>query len=149
MNTIMHRENLPNRELIRAGHELAAAMSNDTPIIEIAKLVTKLATALDVQTALVQQMSTGVIPDGYALVPQEMCLSAEAMEALCYHCGDGGHMFGEFTDGVLFVGETDPEDGKKVYGLHIVTADYPEEGCATICEFLPVLREGKAGEESV
>lgn len=87
-----------------------------------------------------------VIPDGYALVPNEMCLSSEAMEALCFHCGDGGHMFGEFTDGVLFVGEIEPEEGKKVYGLHIATADYPEEGCATICEFLPVLREGKAGE---
>lgn len=84
------------------------------------------------------------IPEGYALVPQEMCLSAEAMEAICFHCGDGGFAFGEFTDGVLFVGDSEPEEGKKVHGLHIVTADYPEEGCAVICEFLPVPRNGEA-----
>ena len=138
-----------NKELVRAGHEFAASMGNDTPIIEIAKLVTRLASALDVQTALVKQLSAGAITEGYALVPQEMCLPADAMEALCYHCGDGGHMFGEFTDGVLFVGEVDYGDGRKVHGLHITTADYPDEGCATICEFLPVMREGKAGAGEV
>lgn len=40
-----------NKELINAGHELAKAISADTPIIEIAKMVTRLATALDVQQA--------------------------------------------------------------------------------------------------
>lgn len=87
--------------------------------------------------------SATAIPEGYALVPQEMCLSAEAMEAICFHCGDGGFAFGEFTDGVLFVGDSEPEEGKKVHGLHIVTADYPEEGCAVICEFLPAPRNGE------
>lgn len=40
-----------NKHLVRAGHEFAAAMSDDTPIITIAKMVTELATALDVQSA--------------------------------------------------------------------------------------------------
>lgn len=40
-----------NKELINAGHELAKAISNDTPLIEIAKMVSNLATQLDVQTA--------------------------------------------------------------------------------------------------
>ncbi|WP_313449669.1 hypothetical protein [Atlantibacter hermannii] len=40
-----------NKHLVRVGHEFAAAMSDDTPIITIAKMVTKLASALDVQTA--------------------------------------------------------------------------------------------------
>ncbi|MEB7925450.1 hypothetical protein NGJ69_17170 [Atlantibacter hermannii] len=39
-----------NKQLVRSGHEFAAAMSADTPIIEIAKIVTRLACALDVQT---------------------------------------------------------------------------------------------------
>lgn len=39
------------KHLVRAGHEFAAAMSDDTPIITIAKMVTELASALDVQTA--------------------------------------------------------------------------------------------------
>lgn len=40
-----------NKELVNAGHELAKAIGADTPIIEIAKMVTRLATALDVQQA--------------------------------------------------------------------------------------------------
>ena len=39
-----------NKHLVRVGHEFAAAMSDDTPIITIAKMVTELASALDVQT---------------------------------------------------------------------------------------------------
>lgn len=93
--------------------------------------------------ALRAEVLAEAIPDGYALVPQEMHLPAESMEGICFHCGDGGHQFGEFTDGTLFVGEVDYGDGKKVYGLHIATADYPEEGCATICEFASQLRESK------
>ncbi|QCZ40696.1 hypothetical protein FGL54_22735 [Enterobacter cloacae] len=40
-----------NKELINAGHVLAKAISNDTPLIEIAKMVSNLATQLDVQLA--------------------------------------------------------------------------------------------------
>ncbi|HAS1125204.1 TPA: hypothetical protein I3786_003659 [Enterobacter cloacae] len=40
-----------NKELINAGHALAKAISNDTPLIEIAKMVSNLATHLDVQLA--------------------------------------------------------------------------------------------------
>lgn len=40
-----------SKHLVRVGHEFAAAMSDDTPIITIAKMVTELASALDVQTA--------------------------------------------------------------------------------------------------
>lgn len=40
-----------NKELINAGHALAKAISNDTPLLEIAKMVSNLATQLDVQTA--------------------------------------------------------------------------------------------------
>ncbi|WP_165430704.1 hypothetical protein [Atlantibacter hermannii] len=40
-----------NKHLVRVGHEFAAAMSDETPIITIAKMVTELASALDVQTA--------------------------------------------------------------------------------------------------
>ncbi|HDT4904492.1 TPA: hypothetical protein QHQ91_002898 [Enterobacter ludwigii] len=40
-----------NKELVNAGHELAKAISNDTPLIEIAKMVSNLATQLDVQLA--------------------------------------------------------------------------------------------------
>lgn len=98
--------------------------------------------------ALRAEAQAEVIPEGYVLVPQEMHLPSESMEGICVHCGDGGHQFGEFTDGTLFVGEVDYGDGKKVYGLHIATAEYPEEGCSTICEFARQLRESKGEVQS-
>lgn len=199
-------DSLNNKELVAVGHELAKALSTDTPIIDIAKILTRLAERLDCTTAALREkgkqcnalaaengqmlrlltdisenheeyvnqdeylyagvpmdyvseinayvsrdveaenpfketdaylaeVRASAIPEGYVLVPQEMHLSSEAMEGICFHCGDGDHKFGEFTDGTLFVGEVDYGDGKKVHGLHIATADYPEEGCSTICEF--------------
>ncbi|MFY9995030.1 MAG: hypothetical protein WAK61_08565 [Leclercia sp.] len=90
------------------------------------------------------KMHASAIPEGHTLVPQQMFLSAEAMEGICFHCGDGGFAFGEFTDGILFVGAIDDSDGQKIHGLHIATADYPGEGYATVCEFLPVTPQGAA-----
>lgn len=49
-----------NKELINAGHALAKAISNDTPLIEIAKMVSNLATQLDVQLARSNQLSIGL-----------------------------------------------------------------------------------------
>ncbi|MDU4154982.1 MAG: hypothetical protein E7H83_26000 [Enterobacteriaceae bacterium] len=46
-----------NKHVARVGHEFAAAMTADTPIIEIAKMVSHLATALDEQTALVGKLT--------------------------------------------------------------------------------------------
>lgn len=47
-----------NKELINAGHALAKAISNDTPLIEIAKMVSNLATQLDVQLARSNALAT-------------------------------------------------------------------------------------------
>ncbi|OOV75023.1 hypothetical protein [Enterobacter kobei] len=46
-----------NKELVKSGHELAKAISSDTPLIEIAKMVSNLATQLDVQIARSNQLS--------------------------------------------------------------------------------------------
>lgn len=86
------------------------------------------------------------VPEGYVLVPQQMHLSADAMESLCFHCGDGGFAFGDFTDGLLWVGDIENDDGTKTYGLNIATAEYPEEGSANVSEFAVQLRAGKDGE---
>lgn len=43
-------ETMNNKELVAAGHEFARHMSSDTPIIDIAKMVTRLASQLDVTT---------------------------------------------------------------------------------------------------
>lgn len=46
-----------NKHVACVGHEFAAAMTADTPIIEIAKMVSRLATALDKQTELTEQLA--------------------------------------------------------------------------------------------
>lgn len=91
-------------------------------------------------------LAAELIPEGYVLVPQQMHLSADAMESLCFHCGDGGFAFGDFTDGILWVGDIENDDGTKTYGLNIATAEYPEEGSANVSEFAAQLRAGKDGE---
>lgn len=46
-----------NKHVARVGHEFAAAMTADTPIIEIARMVSRLASALDKQTELTEQLA--------------------------------------------------------------------------------------------
>lgn len=48
-------ETMNNKELVAAGHEFARHMGRDTPIIDIAKMVTRLAAQLDVTTAALRQ----------------------------------------------------------------------------------------------
>jgi len=66
-----------NKHLVRVGHEFAAAMSDDTPIITIAKMVTELASALDVQTA----RSEALAAENAALKSNLMFWDAEDPEA--------------------------------------------------------------------
>ncbi|ELY7490550.1 hypothetical protein SOJ85_003271 [Cronobacter turicensis] len=47
----MHNE---NNELVKAGHELAKCLDNE-PLIDIAKLLSKMATQLDVTTAALRE----------------------------------------------------------------------------------------------
>jgi hypothetical protein len=50
-------ETLNNKELIAVGHEFAKAMTSDTPIIEIAKMMSRLAERLDCTTAVLREMT--------------------------------------------------------------------------------------------
>ncbi|MDI9766477.1 hypothetical protein QM327_07885 [Pantoea dispersa] len=45
------QKNLSNKELVAAGHQFAANISADTPLIDMAKMVSELATQLDVALA--------------------------------------------------------------------------------------------------
>lgn len=44
-----------NDELIAAGHELAKCLDSDTPLMDIAPLLSKMATQLDVTTAALRE----------------------------------------------------------------------------------------------
>lgn len=72
----------------------------------------------------------------FKLVPASMLLDKETIEATNFHCGDGDDsQFGEYSDGLLWIGAVTDDDGKEVYGLHLATAEYPEEGSTTLVEF--------------
>ncbi|EAU4927203.1 hypothetical protein EA958_04780 [Salmonella enterica] len=95
--------------------------------------------------AFLAEVRASAIPEGYALVPQQIFLEPSDIELICSQCGDGhesGH--GDFTDGLLWVGNIQRDDGSIVHGLHISSADYTEEGGVTVCEFAAQPRKGGA-----
>lgn len=87
------------------------------------------------------------IPEGFVLVPASMLLGKEVIELVAGHCGDGDQMFGDYTDGRLWIGDLEGDDGEKTHGLHIMADEYPEEGSSTLIEFprveLPAYDEAK------
>ena len=95
--------------------------------------------------AFLAEVRASAIPEGYVLVPQQIFLDPSDIESICSQCGDGHESgYGDFTDGLLWVGNIQRDDGSIVHGLHISSADYTEEGGVTVCEFSAQLRKGAA-----
>ncbi|EAA8533436.1 hypothetical protein JHU72_001081 [Salmonella enterica] len=95
--------------------------------------------------AFLAEVRASAIPEGYALVPQQIFLEPSDIELICSQCGDGHESgYGDFTDGLLWVGNIQRDDGRIVHGLHISSADYTEEGGVTVCEFAAQPRKGGA-----
>ena len=69
---------------------------------------------------IVAGIKASAIPEGFKLVPEQMYLSGEDIQAICMQCGNGD---------------------KKGYGDY-ENANYPEEGSITVFEFDDPLREG-------
>lgn len=93
--------------------------------------------------AFLAEVRASAIPEGYVLVPQQIFLEPSDIESICSQCGDGNESgYGDFTDGLLWVGSIQRDDGSIAHGLHISSADYSEEGGITICEFDAQLRKG-------
>ncbi|MGN9653056.1 hypothetical protein [Klebsiella michiganensis] len=91
---------------------------------------------------IVAGIKASAIPEGFKLVPEQMYLSAEDIQAICMQCGNGDKKgYGDYEDGILWVGELS-NDGEVKYGLNIANANYPEEGSITVFEFDEQLREG-------
>lgn len=90
---------------------------------------------------LVAGIKASTIPEGFKLVPEQMYLSVEDIQAICMQCGNGDKKgYGDYEDGILWVGELS-NDGEMKYGLNIANANYPEEGSITVFEFDEPLRE--------
>ncbi|EBG6974413.1 hypothetical protein FJB96_14950 [Salmonella enterica subsp. enterica] len=93
--------------------------------------------------AFLAEVRASAIPEGYVLVPQQIFLDPSDIESICSQCGDGHESgYGDFTDGLLWVGNIQRDDGSIVHGLHISSADYTEEGGVMVCEFSAQLRKG-------
>ncbi|ECG2971068.1 hypothetical protein EWG81_00010 [Salmonella enterica subsp. enterica serovar Muenchen] len=100
---------------------------------------------LEAKYAAPAEVRASAIPDGYVLVPQQIFLEPSDIELICSQCGDGHESgYGDFTDGLLWVGNIQRDDGSIVHGLHISSADYTEEGGVTVCEFAAQPRKGGA-----
>ncbi|EBV1209506.1 hypothetical protein CC928_14770 [Salmonella enterica subsp. enterica serovar Guildford] len=95
--------------------------------------------------AFLAEVRASAIPEGYVLVPQQIFLEPSDIELICSQCGYGHESgYGDFTDGLLWVGNIQRDDGSIVHGLHISSADYTEEGGVTVCEFAAQPRKGGA-----
>ena len=81
-----------NKQIARVGHEFAAAMTADTPIIEIAKMVSCLATALDKQTELSEQLA---VENASLLTPENWLKHAEEGAAAAAIADGNGASEGE------------------------------------------------------
>lgn len=118
----------------------AAETDPDLETIRIAISPQKPIPATD---AFLSEIRASSIPEGYVLVPQQIFLEPSDIESICSQCGDGHESgYGDFTNGLLWVGNIQCDDGSIVHGLHISSADYSEEGGVTVCEFAAQLRKG-------
>ncbi|MGU4253309.1 eae-like domain protein [Escherichia coli] len=118
----------------------AAETDPDLETIRIAISPQKPIPATD---AFLAEVRASSIPEGYVLVPQQIFLEPSDIESICSQCGDGHESgYGDFTNGLLWVGNIQCDDGSIVHGLHISSADYSEEGGVTVCEFAAQLRKG-------
>ncbi|MFM7945052.1 DUF550 domain-containing protein [Hafnia paralvei] len=84
------------------------------------------------------------LPDGWVMVPQQIFLDASDIESICSQCGDGHKSgYGDFTDGLLWVGDIQCDNGTIMHGLHISSSDYQEEGGLTLAEFKAPVQESE------
>ncbi|WP_337083656.1 hypothetical protein [Citrobacter freundii] len=113
---------------------------------EVQKIIRSLAVLqIPACDAFLAEVRASAIPEGYVLVPQQIFLEPSDIESICSQCGDGHESgYGDFTDGMLWVGNIQRDDGSIVHGLHISSADYTEEGGVTVCEFAAQLQKGAA-----
>ena len=113
---------------------------------EVQKMIRSLAVLqIPAYAAFLAEVRASAIPEGYTLVPQQIFLDPSDIESISSQCGDGHESgYGDFTDGLLWVGNIQRDDGSIVHGLHISSADYSEEGGVTICEFAAQLLQEEA-----
>lgn len=129
---------------VQLGYIKVPTVESD-PALETIRVAVSPQEPTPVTDAFLAEVRASAIPEGYVLVPQQIFLDPSDIESICSQCGDGHESgYGDFTDGLLWVGNIQRDDGSIVHGLHISSADYTEEGGVTVCEFSAQLRKGDA-----
>ncbi|ENQ0854052.1 hypothetical protein ACEJ30_001234 [Klebsiella oxytoca] len=120
-------------------HDWRGAMEDASDLVKTVDEVYSNTPATD---CIYAGIKASAIPEGFKLVPEQMYLSDEDIQAICMQCGNGDKKgYGNYEDGILWVGELS-NNGEMKYGLNIANANYPEEGSITVFEFDEPLREG-------
>ena len=84
------------------------------------------------------------VPDGWALVPKQFSIPAEAWDAAAFAYGGPATGEGEpHLDCTAWIGEVVGDDGERAHGLQISCDECPEEGSITLAEF-PAAPEQRA-----
>ncbi|HCQ8415787.1 TPA: hypothetical protein OME36_003977 [Klebsiella michiganensis] len=123
-------------------HQLIVARPGGVYFNKWEKLIVGVLNDTPATDRIVAGIKASAIPEGFKLVPEQMYLSDEDIQAICMQCGNGDKKgYGDYEDGILWVGELS-NDGEVKYGLNIANANYPEEGSITVFEFDEPLREG-------
>lgn len=123
-------------------HQLIVARPGGVYFNKWEKLIIGVLNETHATDRIVAGIKASAIPEGFKLVPEQMYLSDEDIQAICMQCGNGDKKgYGDYEDGILWVGELS-NDGEMKYGLNIANANYPEEGSITVFEFDEPLREG-------
>ncbi|WP_371414762.1 hypothetical protein [Citrobacter sp. wls716] len=129
---------------VKLAHEKFSALADENMALKSGHYNGMVLPETPATDAFLAEVLASAIPEGYTLVPQQIFLDASDIESICSQCGNGGENYGDYTDGILWVGDIQDDEGNITHGLHISSADYPEEGGVTICEFAAQLRKGAA-----
>ena len=109
---------------------LTAECDTDRHMIEIECAIAAIVAALRAAPA-----AAGV-PDGWALVPKQFSIPAEAWDAAAFAYGGPATGEGEpHLDCTAWIGEVVGDDGERAHGLQISCDECPEEGSITLAEF--------------
>lgn len=144
-----------NDELIAAGHELAKCLDSNTPLLDIAKLLSKMATQLDVTTAALREKTKqcdALAAENAALnnrmqkliqiinnADNSYCMCGEAMETHAH--GGCGHPTGMFDYHYNAWLEADTETPATDAFLREVRASAVDAVCLTISNSIVSCRQ--------
>nr|WP_236651823.1 hypothetical protein [Atlantibacter hermannii] len=144
--TAMASENLTLKESTKNGVIEPHQMTSRGVSVGVKNVIVNREIKTPATDAFLAEVLASAIPEGCAIVPQQIFLDPSDIESICSQCGDGNESgYGDFTDGLLWVGNIQRDDGSIVHGLHISSADYSEEGGVTVCEFAAQLRGNSNG----